>query len=161
MTLRTHSTRKRNPLGISRKWVVKVVLTLVVLAAITSPLFATNTASRDERCLAEVVYREANGEPLLGKIAVAQVVLNRTNHQDFPSTICKVVFEKNQFSWTKGWNGRFKYNQQSLQAARLVITGDFQLEDFNALWFHNKSVKPKWSKKLKLVKKIKNHYFYA
>lgn len=32
---------------------------------------------------------------------VADVVLNRMRHQNYPSTVCGVVFHRNQFSWTK------------------------------------------------------------
>ena len=42
-------------------------------------------------CMAQNVYFEARHEPMLGKIAVAHVVMNRINSKDFPDTVCKVV----------------------------------------------------------------------
>lgn len=52
-------------------------------------------------CLAQAVYYEARGEPLEGKKAVAIVTLNRKNNPKFPSTICGVVYQKGQYSWTR------------------------------------------------------------
>ena len=54
-------------------------------------------------CLALNVYFEARSEPIAGKIAVAEVTLNRVASQDYPNTICEVVLQENQngcsFSW--------------------------------------------------------------
>jgi spore germination cell wall hydrolase CwlJ-like protein len=42
-------------------------------------------------------------EPYEGKLAVAQVTMNRANSSKFPSTVCDVVYQKTgstyQFSW--------------------------------------------------------------
>ena len=42
-------------------------------------------------CMAQNVYFEARHEPMLGKIAVAHVVMNRIESKDFPNTVCEVV----------------------------------------------------------------------
>jgi spore germination cell wall hydrolase CwlJ-like protein len=49
--------------------------------------------TREEKCLAEVVYFEARGEAVRGQIAVAQVVLNRAFSGKYPSTVCGVVYQ--------------------------------------------------------------------
>jgi N-acetylmuramoyl-L-alanine amidase len=43
------------------------------------------------RCLAEAIYYEARGEPIIGQIAVAQVVLNRARSGRWPGTLCGVA----------------------------------------------------------------------
>ena len=43
------------------------------------------------RCLSEAIYHEARGESLEGKIAVAEVILNRMESDRYPSTVCGVV----------------------------------------------------------------------
>ena len=48
--------------------------------------------SRHVECLAKNIYHEARGEPANGKQAVAHVVLNRVNRNDFPNTICAVGY---------------------------------------------------------------------
>jgi len=42
-------------------------------------------------CLALTVYHEARSEPLIGQLAVAQIVLTRVEHKSYPSTVCGVV----------------------------------------------------------------------
>ena len=58
------------------------------------------TSSERERqldCLSKNIYYEAGSEPFEGKIAVAQVTLNRAESGKFPSDVCKVVYQKNVF----------------------------------------------------------------
>src|SRR3546814_8987348 len=45
------------------------------------------------RCLTQAIYYEAANEPLKGKRAVAQVVLNRLRHPAYPNSVCGVVYE--------------------------------------------------------------------
>lgn len=111
------------------------------------------------RCLAEAVYREARGESYRGQLAVAQTVINRTRVAIFPNSICKVVFQPGQFSWTKGWKNDWRANRDSYQVARVALMGTHSMRDFNALYFHNTSVKPGWNKKK--VARIGNHIFYV
>jgi len=49
-------------------------------------------------CLAIAMWGEARGEPVTGMVAVAEVVLNRTNDRRWPDNVCDVVFEPHQFS---------------------------------------------------------------
>ena len=54
----------------------------------------------EKKCLTDNIYHEARGEGVIGWKAVAAVTINRTRHYNFPDTICKVVYQKGQFSWT-------------------------------------------------------------
>lgn len=120
--------------------------------------------ARELQCLAKNIYFESRGEPFHGKIAVAQVTLNRVQHDtNFKSTICGVVYENKQFSWTdskptvkdkQAW-------QEALVIANAVVAGTLRIPDFNALYFHTKQVKPVWRKTKKIVRVIGNHIFYA
>jgi spore germination cell wall hydrolase CwlJ-like protein len=115
-------------------------------------------------CLAKNIYYEARGEPVRGKIAVAQVTLNRVIHRtQFQSNICGVVYAKDQFSWTRE---RLKEprGEAWLEAkilAKEVLDGAVHLPQFKALYFHNLTVKPQWRKTKELVARIGNHIFYA
>ena len=110
-------------------------------------------------CLAKNIYHEARGEPRQGQLAVAYVTLNRTQHKLFSNTICAVVFEKGQFSWTRD---KTKLKQpvpkHYHELARLAIY-QHERAKFNALFFHNTTIKPQW--KRKRIAKIGNHIFYA
>jgi N-acetylmuramoyl-L-alanine amidase len=57
----------------------------------------------DLECLTVAVFKEARGESHKGKIAVAEVIVNRKQHPKlFPKTICGVVTQQGQFSWHNG-----------------------------------------------------------
>jgi spore germination cell wall hydrolase CwlJ-like protein len=123
-------------------------------------------------CLALNIYREAGHEPFEGKVAVAQVTLNRTQHPSFPNTVCEVVYQKNsfmgkvvcQFSWYCDSVHRMRpVNKQayeeSYRVAKMVYLEDFKLESVkNALYYHADYVSPNWGKKK--VTKIGAHIFY-
>jgi len=115
-------------------------------------------------CLAKNIYYEARGEPMHGKIAVAQVTLNRVTHRtEFQSSICQVVYAKHQFSWTMGarHEPRGEAWLEAKAIAKAVLIGTAHLPQFKALYFHNLTVKPQWNKTKELVAKIGNHIFYA
>ena len=127
--------------------------------------YQTVKATKSELlCLAKNIYYEARGEPLQGKIAVAQVTLNRVIHRtEFHSSICQVVYAKSQFSWTHEHH-REPRGDQWLEAqvlAKLVVQGVAYLPDFKALYFHNLTVKPQWNRTKELVARIGNHIFYV
>mgnify|MGYP003343214093 FL=1 len=64
--------------------------------------------TRQLACLTKNIYHEAGFEPFEGKVAVAQVTLNRVADGKFGRDVCDVVYSKNviyqkvicQFSWT-------------------------------------------------------------
>ena len=51
-------------------------------------------------CLALNVYFEARSEPINAQFAVAEVTMNRVNSDAYPDTVCEVVWQRKQFSWT-------------------------------------------------------------
>ena len=123
-------------------------------------------------CLARNIYHEAGYEPFEGKVAVAQVTINRAESGEFPSDICRVVYQKNvvyekvlcQFSWycetatmKKPMNGPIY--TESMEVAKKVLLEGFRLPDLkHALYFHGDYVNPGWKKKP--VAKIGRHIFY-
>ncbi len=123
-------------------------------------------------CLARNIYHEAGYEPFEGKVAVAQVTINRAESGQFPSDICKVVYQKNvvyekvlcQFSWycdtaslKKPMNG--PVYTESMEVAKKVLLEGFRIDSIkSALYYHADYVNPKWGKKP--VSKIGRHIFY-
>jgi N-acetylmuramoyl-L-alanine amidase len=45
------------------------------------------------KCMAENIYFEGRAEPMIGKIAIGHVVMNRIQDGRFPNTICEVVHQ--------------------------------------------------------------------
>ena len=44
-------------------------------------------------CIAVAIYFEARGEPLAGRFAVAEVVINRMRDPRYPGDACSVVYD--------------------------------------------------------------------
>lgn len=127
---------------------------------------------RQLACLARNVYYEAGSEPFEGKVAVAQVVLNRSESGMFPEDICQVIYQKNvfyervvcQFSWYCDRDTIMRpihkgNYDESMEAAKKVLLEGFRLPSLtNALYFHGDYINPGWQKQR--VAKIGRHIFY-
>ena len=115
------------------------------------------------RCLAVAVYYESKGEPLEGQLAVAQVIMNRRDSGRFASSLCGVVYQRGQFSFT--WDGRpdSPSNNEmwkTAQAIAMIAAADDWREIVPAAThFHATRVRPGWSK-LQRVSAVGNHVFY-
>ena len=73
----------------------------VMIGILSVAMMAPPEVDKEQhKCLALNIYHEARSESMEGQIAVAQVTLNRVAHSEWPSTICEVVSEPKQFSWT-------------------------------------------------------------
>jgi spore germination cell wall hydrolase CwlJ-like protein len=130
------------------------------------------------KCLAANIYHESAGEPFMGQVAVARVVMNRVLH-GFGSNPCRVIYAHHsvphpetpeetvkvcQFSWVcegKKTPPRNASYVQAEQIAHEVLAYDSWREEIpnNMLFFHNLSVNPRW--KYRRVMTIGNHVFYA
>ena len=122
---------------------------------------------KDVNCMAEAVYFESKNEPIKGQKAVAHVILNRTKNPKFPSTICKVINQKNdsgcQFSYKCENKSLRPKNLEDYETAKEVATEVLSGENDitrGAIYFHNNTVKPAWAKLSKLTTIIGNHKFY-
>lgn len=128
--------------------------------------------SKDLECLAKNIYWESKHEPFEGKVAVAQVTLNRVADKRWPDNVCGVVYERNkfysrvvcQFSWvcepgkiTKKTDPELY--QESLRVAKKVYLENFRLPSLHdAYFYHADYVNPRWGKP-KIIK-IGRHIFY-
>lgn len=123
-------------------------------------------------CLAKNIYFEAATEPFEGKVAVAQVTINRANSGKFPVDICDVVFQKTvraervicQFSWYCEQGPKIvksnRHYEESEMVARKVLLENFRLPSLtDAMYYHADYVSPNWN--LPKITKIGRHIFYG
>jgi spore germination cell wall hydrolase CwlJ-like protein len=129
--------------------------------------------TRQLECLTRNIYWEAASEPFVGKVAVAQVTLNRMHSGKFANSVCGVVHQKNvfyekvvcQFSWYCENNHKVKpvhkpMWQESEEVAKKVLLEGFRLPSLhNALYYHADYVNPGW--KHPKIEKIGRHIFYG
>lgn len=128
--------------------------------------------SSDAECLARNIYFEAGGEGYEGMKAVANVVINRVRHPQFPKTVCGVVYQGVkpdsrfcQFSWAcdgvdKTINFSSRAWKDSMHLAVQVLAGAKQDNTNGALYFHNATVRPRWATADRFTVQIGGHYFY-
>ena len=152
------------------KWVV--VDKIDRYAQTESSQITTAMRERQLACLAKNIYYEAGNQPFEGKVAVAQVTINRTESGQYPSDICKTIYQKNivyekvlcQFSWVcdravlAGPVNKTSF-KESEEVAKKVLLEGFRLPSLNeAMYFHGDYINPGW--KREKIAKIGNHIFY-
>ena len=142
-------------------------------AWVNKPIPKKARSKSERKCLADAIYFEARGEPELGRIAVAQVVLNRLKNPAYPNTICGVVYQNKhkrnrcQFSFAcDGKRERITSKKAWAEAqalAKRVIEDDKTLfiSDVGAsTHYHATYVRPRWARKMTKKEKIGRHIFY-
>ena len=135
--------------------------------------FAVGGDALDNRrallCLTQAVYYEAGYEPMDGRRAVAQVVLNRMRHPAYPKSVCGVVYQRNstpvcQFSFvcdgsllrapaTAPWRA-------AEGIAGAALAGYVERSVGSATHYHADYVAPRWAPMLSKVAKLGAHIFY-
>lgn len=150
-------------------------VTAVAAPIIVEPDTAAELDPEQVLCLAMNVYFEARGESLTGKLAVAQVTMNRVNSSDKPVTVCSVIRENRQFSWYKKsqvptvvlYSRQGEVIEQNLEAwaqsqmvAVTVMTMKTRDVTQGATHFYNPDkARPKWRKSFPVVAQIGRHLF--
>jgi spore germination cell wall hydrolase CwlJ-like protein len=143
-------------------------------APLAKPFFLkAHTAAeraRALRCLTQAVYYEAALEPLAGQEAVAQVVLNRVRHPEYPNSVCGVVYQ----GWER-WTGcQFSFTcdgsllrapmpafwRRAEEVAVAALNGRVQPAVGTATHYHADYVMPYWRPSLTKVGQIGAHIFY-
>ena len=135
--------------------------------------FIINGSAEDQAramlCLTQAIYYEAGFEPLEGRRAVAQVVLNRVRHPAFPNSVCGVVYEAApggtcQFSFV--CNGGIDRRPapaawaEAAAIAREALSGHVEASVGEATHYHADYVAPRWAPMLAKIAVIGHHIFY-
>lgn len=126
-------------------------------------------AKRALTCLTQAIYYEAGFEPVEGRRAVAQVVLNRVRHPAFPDSVCEVVYQGSntgvcQFTFVcdgalyrkpaaDAW-------KQAEQIARAALAGYVERSVGESTFYHADYVAPRWAPLLAKTAEIGQHIFY-
>jgi len=129
-------------------------------------------------CLALNVFHESRNQSLIGRIATAQVVMNRVKDERFPNTVCEVVYQgetykwqpdlpvrnRCQFSWYCDGKSDRPTDEDAWEDAILVAHGVYygNLDDFveGATHYHAHYVQPSWASSKTYITRIEDHIFY-
>lgn len=101
----------------------------------------------------------------MGQLAVAEVTLNRVTSSRYPDTVCEVVWQRKQFSWThdgksdvpkdaKAWDMAVRAAKLAMKHRDVVIVGN------GVTHYHADYVKPYWTTAYERVAKVGTHIFY-
>ena len=135
--------------------------------------------SEELECMTKNIYFEAAVEGTAGKLAVAQVTMNRVRSDHYPNTVCKVITQgkhyKNgfpvrdrcQFSWycdgkhdEPSTRGSMWYESQEI-AEYVLTTPDLKDITDGATHYHADYISsPRWAEPRRRTVEIDTHIFY-
>ena len=154
-------------------------LIIGIAVSMSSKLYASDE-NGEAVCLAKNIYFEAGNQPLAGKVAVAQVVLNRMEHSFYPKDVCGVIY---QAKWREKWKGKMVPIRHQCQfswfcdgksdepldtdtfydsyiVASDVLMGKYPDITEGATHYHSIMVEPYWAETLNETVQIQHHIFY-
>jgi spore germination cell wall hydrolase CwlJ-like protein len=134
----------------------------------------TKRITSEYNCIVQMLYHEARGMKNKDIDDVLSVAYNRTNSSMYPSSYCKVIYQKNQYSFTRRpiqkplgtliRDLKQHGNTYVLEAAFKAATGSFKptLQQ-DVLWYHTAGYSVGWN--MKKIEKVKmqvksQHIFY-
>lgn len=145
-----------------------------IVAALTCGLVASFanaetcvTQEEEIHALALNIYHEARGEDPDAQQMVGEVVLNRVMSENYPDSICEVIYQESQFSWTTKKDVT-PTEEESWKFAQILaedlINGDIEYFANGATHFINPdkvSRMPNWTKEFEMIGRMGDHVFYA
>lgn len=146
----------------------KMINTLIQVCAIVvisiGGMVLASEISAEEDCLAKNIYFEARNQSFDGQLAVAEVVLNRVSSDKFPDSICGVVWQEKQFSWTHDGKSDNPKEREAWKKAKslanAILNGEVSLLGIEATHYHAQEVRPWWNTYYTRLGTIENHVFY-
>ena len=128
-----------------------IVALSVMMLSYAERQTSTELSEDDLFCLVQNVYHEARGEDELGQVTVAHVTLNRVQSPAYPDSVCEVVWQKGQFSWTEdGHSDRMTDARAIGEAVDITLAAvRSRIKDPTGGALHydaHDSVKPRWSR---------------
>ncbi len=108
--------------------------------------------------IAQLVNAEAKGESFDGKVAVAEVILNRMNSNEFPDTAKGVIYQTNQFSPITDGSINNTPSQDAINAVEVAL-GNTDITKGALFFYNDKIVTQSWLQSRATTVRIGNHLF--
>lgn len=128
------------------------------LPVLNSPSGPYRVTDDDVELLARAVYSEARGEPYVGQVAVAAVILNRVESSSFPDSVDGVIFQP--YAFTAVYDGQFNMQPDSMayRAAHDALKGGDPTG--GAIYYYNPSTATSgWIWTRQIVTQLGEHVF--
>jgi spore germination cell wall hydrolase CwlJ-like protein len=130
-------------------------------------------SDREQWCMATGIYFEARGESYRGQVAVAQVIMNRVAHENYPNTICGVVYQnqhrRNACQFSFACDGTTNVNrtpeiaawQRAQEITQSVLNEEIYLTEVaDSTHYHATYVRPAWARNMDKLTQVGLHIFY-
>jgi len=150
---------------------------IIILGMIFFSSIAYAEEDKELKCLVEAVYHEARSESFTGQLAVANVIIERSNLSKFPNTICKVVHAgkyskgtivRNKCAFSYYCDGKKEWSSVEKEAlntayhvSSLALDGVTLLSTLGATHYHASYVSPSWANNMERLEQIGTHIFYV
>lgn len=138
----------------------------------TNPTYKINPEQveiKEVFCLAQNIWFESRSSTYEDQMMVGFTTINRTRDRRYPESICEVVWDKEQFSWTHdGQSDSIKLDTPDrvqkwariVELSILIMTNNIDDVSNNATHYHAKYVSPGWSRRLVKVATVGGHHYY-
>ncbi|AHK11931.1 endolysin [Vibrio phage CHOED] len=145
---------------------MRLFLLMISLMFPVGAFAVSSVPYEDLQCLTDNIYFEARGEPILGQVMVGLSVLNRVNDTRWPNTVCKVVYQRKQYSWTLERKAPIKDRKTYLlinDLAYTLLVNKDQQYSFNVTNYLRCDWRDKvdWWKEMEFIGQIGEHCFYS
>lgn len=118
----------------------------------------TSRLINDIEMMAHVVYGESRGESYHGQVAVAAVILNRVESNDFPDTVYDVIFQRNAFTAVNDGQYNLKPDYNVFHAVKDALLG-WDPTNGSVYYYNPKLATDQWIFTRTVTKQIGNHHF--
>ena len=130
--------------------------------------------NNEYRCAVRSLYHEGRGESLVGQAYIVKTVLNRVRDTKHPHSVCGVIYQRKQFSWTHQIP-KNKHKVPNKTASEKELLKQLEVISTVVIWidrlgwdftegsqfYHSVKVKPNWDyTKLERTETVGNHVFY-
>ena len=118
----------------------------------------TGVSANDVRLLANAVHGEARGEPFIGQVAIAAVILNRRDNPHFPHTVPGIIFQPGAFTAVADGQIWLTPNSESKRAVLDALRG-WDPSSGAIYYFNPATATSKWIWSRPQIKRIGRHIF--
>lgn len=113
------------------------------------------------QCMMCNCHHETEGETDAGQLAVGKVVMTRVGMPSYPNTVCGVIYQQSQFSWTLSSRKRREtISGASYQNCYQPVVQALRFRGHYASHFHTSGVHSSWASRCRRLERIGNHIFY-
>ncbi|WP_280772311.1 cell wall hydrolase [Salipaludibacillus daqingensis] len=115
-------------------------------------------SASDRDLMERLVHAETRGQEYDGKVAVAEVVFNRVDSNEFPETVREVILQERQFSPVASGAINNTPSDKTIDAVQDAVEGTNLVDD--ALFFWNPDIATsRWLENKLVIRTIDDHEF--